>query len=57
MRCHHCKANVEKAVLALPNCKSASADITIGTLEIEGKLAKEDVILAVSGLGFEIEEL
>ncbi len=57
MRCNHCKANVEKAILALPNVTSAVVDLTSGTVEVEGEVSHDEVCRVVRSLGFEIEEV
>ncbi len=55
MRCNHCKANVEKAIAALPNVTSLSIELSDGTVEVEGNVSAEDVCGVVQQLGFEIE--
>ncbi len=57
MRCNHCKANAEKAIAALPNVTSVSAELTSGVIEVEGNVSSEDVCAAVKALGFEIDKL
>ncbi len=57
MRCNHCKANVEKAIAALPNVTAVSADLTSGVVEVQGNLSKREVHDAVRQLGFEIGDL
>lgn len=55
MRCNHCKANVEKAIAALPNVVSVAIDLPSGVVEVEGGVSKEEVCSAVRSLGFDIE--
>lgn len=57
MRCNHCKANVERAISALPNVTSVSVDLASGVVEVEGSVSKEVVCNAVKPLGFEIETI
>ncbi|MFI3303916.1 MAG: permease [Rikenellaceae bacterium] len=54
MRCNHCKANVEKAVIALHNVNSVTAELSSGIVEVEGETPKSDVINAIKQLGFEV---
>ncbi|MFR9503014.1 MAG: permease [Rikenellaceae bacterium] len=55
MRCNHCKANIEKAINALPDVISATADLSKGTVEVQGTAPKEEICSVVRQLGFEIE--
>lgn len=54
MRCNHCKANIEKAIQALPNVISVTAELSNGVVEIEGNVSKDKIIETVKQLGFEI---
>ena len=55
MRCNHCKANVEKAIMNLEGVVAVSIELTSGTVEVEGTVSAEDVSNAVHQLGFNIE--
>ncbi|MFR9593453.1 MAG: heavy metal-associated domain-containing protein [Rikenellaceae bacterium] len=57
MRCNHCKANVEKAIISLPNVTAAVAELTSGIIEVEGNAPKDDICHAIKQLGFDVEEL
>ncbi|MFI3292133.1 MAG: SO_0444 family Cu/Zn efflux transporter [Rikenellaceae bacterium] len=57
MRCNHCKANVEKAIVALPGVIAVDIDLTSGIVEVEGSVSKEAVYEVVRPLGFEIDIL
>lgn len=52
MACAHCKATVEKAVAAIPGAVSASVDLSLGTVTVEGPVAPESVEAAVHAAGF-----
>ncbi|MFI3267635.1 MAG: SO_0444 family Cu/Zn efflux transporter [Rikenellaceae bacterium] len=54
MRCNHCKANVEKAVSALPNVVSVAIDLSNGLVEVEGSVSLEEVKQVVEPLGFKV---
>lgn len=56
MKCNHCKANVEKAVLAIEGVQEVIADITAATLTVKGTASAIDVKNAVEQLGFEVNE-
>lgn len=56
IRCNHCKANIEKAITALPNVESVTIDISSGIVEVQGGVSQEEVCSAVKQLGFEIEK-
>ncbi len=55
MRCNHCKANVERAILALPNVISVDIDITSGLVEVVGNVSRDEIDAAIVQLGFEID--
>ncbi len=54
MRCNHCKANLEKALTALPNVTSVEIDLVSGVVEISGNASKSEVCEVINQLGFEI---
>lgn len=53
MMCNHCRANVEKTIAALPGVSSVTVDLAAGTAAVEGTATADEVIAAVSGLGYE----
>lgn len=53
MACAHCKATVEKAVCALPGVNSATADLSSGTVTVDGTVEATEVVKAISLAGFE----
>ncbi|PID95674.1 MAG: heavy metal-associated domain-containing protein [Bacteroidetes bacterium] len=54
MNCNHCKASVEKNVLALPNIEFTVVDLNKGELTIKGKdVDLEKVKHKINDLGFE----
>ncbi len=55
MRCNHCKANVEKAIAALPGVTSITAELSSGIVDVEGNISGSDVCKAVEQLGFKID--
>ncbi len=55
MRCNHCKANVEKAIAALPGVAEVVADLTTGVVRVEGDISPDQVRKVVRQLGFEVE--
>ncbi len=57
MRCNHCKANVEKAIGALPKVTSVTVDLPSGIVQVEGTASKESICNAVRPLGFDIDAL
>ncbi len=57
MRCNHCKANVERAIVALDGVSSVTIELTDGTVEVVGEVSAKEVCSTVKALGFEIEEV
>ncbi|MFI3286200.1 MAG: SO_0444 family Cu/Zn efflux transporter [Rikenellaceae bacterium] len=55
MRCNHCKANVEKAIMNLPNVTSVTIELSDGVVEVAGIVSSDDICSVVKQLGFEIE--
>lgn len=55
MRCNHCKANVEKAILGLANVTAVTIELSSGIVEVEGDIAPEQICNAVKQLGFDVE--
>lgn len=56
MRCNHCKANVEKAVLAVEGVESVLVSVENKTVTITGKVEVPRVIEAINALGFTVTE-
>lgn len=56
MACNHCKANVEKVLLAIDGVTSVTVDLVEGTATIEGTFDKNAAITAVEAIGFGIKE-
>ena len=56
MMCNHCKANVEKALLAVKGVKSAVADIDtkIVTVEVKESIGEETLKKAVAAAGYKV---
>ncbi|MCQ2441604.1 MAG: heavy-metal-associated domain-containing protein [Oscillospiraceae bacterium] len=61
MRCMHCKANVEKALSAVPGVKSAVVDLEKKTATVTtgllAKVADADLVKAVTDLGFQFKSI
>ena len=55
MRCNHCKANVEKAILNLKNVSSVAIELSDGTVEVKGNFSRDEVCNAIQQLGFTVE--
>ncbi len=55
MRCNHCKANVERAIAALPEVTAVNIDLTSGMVEVSGKVSSSEVAKVIKQLGFEVE--
>ncbi len=54
MRCNHCKANVERAILSLEGVTSVTIELSDGSVVVEGNVSPEAVCSAVKELGFEV---
>ena len=50
--CNHCRANVERALAQLPGVTSVTVDLPTATAEITGSVAPEQVMAAVSAIGY-----
>lgn len=57
MRCNHCKANVERAIMSLEGVESVEIELSSGVIEVEGNVNHKEVISSVSALGFKIENI
>ena len=53
MMCGHCKAHVEKALLAVPGVESAEADLDKKTATVTGNVDRAALIAAVKEAGYE----
>lgn len=53
MMCNHCRANVEKAILAIPGITTAEVDLSKGLARVQGTAGDEKIISAVKALGYE----
>ena len=56
MSCHHCRANVEKAISALQGAEQVEVDLPTGRAVIRGNLEKEAVREAVESIGFNLRD-
>ena len=56
MRCNHCKANVEKAVLAVEGVESVLVSVENKTVTVTGNVEPPRVIEAINALGFTVTE-
>lgn len=55
MMCGHCKAHVEKALLAVPGVEQAEANLEQKTATVTGTAAREALVAAVKEAGYEAE--
>ena len=53
MACNHCKASVEKALMALPSVKNVTVDLSAGKVAVDGDAPVEIIEKAVTDAGFE----
>ena len=54
LKCNHCKANAEKAILGLNGVKEVNIELATGKTQITGGSDLDEVKKAVEALGFEI---
>ena len=54
MMCEHCKARVEKALVAVPNVKKVKVDLAAKSATVYGTAAVEDLTAAVTDAGYEV---
>ena len=52
MACSHCKATVEKTLLALPGVESVTVDLSTGRVTVEGSATPATVSEAIANAGF-----
>ena len=55
MMCAHCKARVEKALLAVPGVESAEADVDAKTATVTGSADREALAAAVREAGYQVK--
>lgn len=53
MACAHCKAAVERAIIALPGVESVTVDLRSASAVVSGNVDPDEVINAISGAGYE----
>ncbi|MDD2960957.1 MAG: SO_0444 family Cu/Zn efflux transporter [Muribaculaceae bacterium] len=53
MMCNHCKANVEKNIMAIDGVKSVIVDLTLGTAEVDGNVNAGVIIDTIKSLGYD----
>ncbi len=56
MMCNHCKANVERAILAIPGVTAVDIDLATGNTIVHGISGTELIRQAVEPIGFEMGE-
>lgn len=56
MTCGHCKAAVEKALLAVPGVIKAAVDLEKKEAEIIGSASRDDLATAVEDTGYTVTE-
>ena len=54
MKCNHCKANAEKAILAVAGVEKVDIDLAAATATLQGDYDAEAVVAAVEGIGFKV---
>lgn len=52
MMCNHCRANVEKTLLNLPDVEEVVVDLASGTASVKGTVTDEAVIAAITASGY-----
>ena len=55
MTCHHCAANVQKAISTVEGVTQVSVSLEEGTAFVDGNFNADNIRKAVESLGFEIE--
>ncbi|MBP3552064.1 MAG: permease [Bacteroidaceae bacterium] len=56
MSCNHCRANVERAIKAVPGVESVEVNLTEAQAIIRGKVSPESIRQAVESIGFGVED-
>lgn len=54
MRCNHCKANVEKSLIAIKGIEKVEIELASGSVTVEGKVSDETIRKAIEALGYKI---
>ena len=54
MMCTHCKASVEKALMAVPGTETAVVDLMAKTATATGSASREALAHAITEAGFEV---
>lgn len=57
MKCNHCKANAEKAILSVKGVSNVTIDIVSGSTTIFGDFDINEIIISVEELGFKIKSI
>ena len=52
MACNHCKATVEKTLLALPGVETVTVDLPTGRVKVTGTAAPAAISEAINAAGF-----
>ena len=55
MKCNHCKANAEKAILGVAGVENVEIDLAASTATIYGVCNMDEVIEAVESIGFQVD--
>lgn len=56
MMCNHCRANVERAIAAVPGVTAVSVDLAASTASVEGSAAPAAICAAVESAGYTCTE-
>ena len=54
MKCHHCAANVQKALSAVEGVTLVTVSLEEGKAEVDGNFKETDIHQAIESLGFEV---
>ncbi len=54
MMCVHCKARVEKALLAVPGTATVTVDLETKTASVKGSASRDALEKAVTDAGYEV---
>ena len=55
MMCNHCKANVEKNLLALEGVTSVEVSLEKGEAKVEGNVSESLIKETIKNIGYEVE--
>ena len=56
MMCNHCRANVEKTLRQLEGVTNAEVDLASGIATVEGSVSNEEIIKAITEIGYSVTE-